>query len=130
MPIFTLGGAMLIGMGAGIAGNAALDSTVNVQNTCNQIDKAQQNLNQITDSYKKLLANERLATHEIDDYIQNVGAHKHNTRILTQYLKDSFRQQQLRQEISLCIFLFVLILFLLFKKFNVFGNIWNLIVKK
>jgi len=130
MSIFTLGGAMLIGMGAGLAGNAALDSTVNVQNTCNQIDAAQENLNKITNSYKKLLANEQLAQHEIDDYIRNVGAHKHNTRILTQYLKDSFRQQQLRREVSLAIFLFVLILFLLFKKFNIFGNIWNLIVKK
>ena len=130
MPIFTLGGAMLIGMGAGLAGNAALDSTVNVQNTCNQIDSAQENLNKITDSYKKLLANERLAQHEIDEYSKNVGAHKHNTRILTQYLKDSFKQQQLRREVSLAIFLFVLILFLLFKKFNVIGNIWNLIVKK
>lgn len=129
MPIFTLGGAMLIGMGAGLVGNAALDSTVNVQNTCNQIDAAQQNLNKITDTYKKLLANESLAEHEINDYITNVGLHKHNTEFLTKYLKDSFRQQQLRQEVSLAIFLFVLILFLLFKKFNVFGNIWNLITK-
>lgn len=130
MPIFTLGGAMLIGMGAGLAGNAALDSTVNVQNTCNQIDAAQKNLNQITDSYKKLLSNEISVKKAIDNYSLQAGAHKHNTRILTQYLKDSFRQQQLRREVSLAIFLFVLILFLLFKKFNVFGNIWNLIVKK
>ena len=130
MPIFTLGGAMLIGMGAGIAGNAALDSTVNVQNTCNQIDAAQQNLNQITDSYKKLLSNEISVKTAIDNYKLQAGTHKHNTRILTQYLKDSFRQQQLRREVSLAIFLFVLILFLLFKKFNVFGNIWNLITKK
>ena len=130
MPIFTIGGAMLIGMGAGLVGNAALDSTVNVQKTCDQIDAAQKNLNEITNSYNKLLSNEQLAQHEIDDYIQNVGKHKHNTRILTQYLKDSFRQQQLRREVSLAIFLFVLILFLLFKKFNIFGNIWNFIVKK
>lgn len=130
MPIFTLGGAMFIGMGAGLAGNAALDSTVYVQNTCDQIDKAQENLKEITDSYKKLLANEQLAQHEIDDYIINVGAHKHNTEVVTQNLKDSFRQEELRRDISLAIFLFVLILFLLFKKFNIFGNIWNLIVKK
>jgi len=130
MPIFTLGGAMLIGMGAGLFGNAALDSTVNVQNTCNQIDAAQQNLNQITDSYKKLLANEMSVKDAINNYRIQAGNHKHNTEILTQYLKDSFRQQQLRREVSLAIFLFVLILFLLFKKFNVIGNIWNLITKK
>lgn len=125
-----LGAAMLIGMGAGIFGNAALDSTVNVQNTCNQIDSAQQNLNQITDSYKKLLSNEISVKKAIDNYRLQAGAHKHNTEILIKYLKDSFRQQQLRREVSLAIFLFVLILFLLLKKFNVFGNIWNLIIKK
>ena len=130
MPIFTLGGAMLIGMGAGLAGNAALDSTVNVQNTCNQIDAAQENLNKITNSYKKLLSNEMSVKDAINNYRIQAGNHKHNTEILTQYLKDSFRQQQLRREVSLAIFLFVLILFLLFKKFNVIGNIWNLIVKK
>ena len=130
MPIFTLGGAMLIGMGAGLAGNAALDSTVNVQNTCNQIDAAQENLNKITNSYKKLLSNEMSVKDAINNYRIQAGNHKHNTEILTQYLKDSFRQQQLRREVSLAIFLFVLILFLLFKKFNVFGNIWNLITKK
>ena len=130
MPIFTFGGAMLIGMGAGLLGNAALDSSVNVQNTCDQIDAAQKNLNQITDSYKKLLNNEISVKKAIDNYVIQAGAHKHNTKILIQYLKDSYRQQQLRREVSLAIFLFVLILFLLLKKLNVFGNIWNLIVKK
>ena len=130
MPIFTLGGAMLIGMATGLAGNAALDSTVNVNNTCNEISEAQDNLNKITDSYQKLLANEISVETAIKNYRLQAGNHKHNTQILTQYLKDSFRQEQLRREVSLAIFLFVLILFLLFKKFNVFGNIWNLIVKK
>ena len=130
MPLFTIGGAMLLGMGAGLFGDAALDSTSNVQKTCNQIDAAQQKLNQITDSYKKLLSDEISVKNAIDNYKLQAGEHKHNTEILTKYLKDSFRQQQLRQEVSLAIFLFVLILFLLFKKFNVFGNIWNLITKK
>ena len=90
---------------------------------------------QLAKKYKELncfvTMNEEISVKKaIDNYTLQAGAHKHNTRILTQYLKDSFRQQQLRREVSLAIFLFVLILFLLFKKFNVFGNIWNLIVKK
>ena len=135
MPIFEalagyLGPAMLAGMAAGLTGNAALDSSFNLQNTCDQISSAQENLNQISDAYKKLLSNEMSVKDAISNYRIQAGNHKHNTEILTQFLKDSFRQQQLRQEISLGIFLFVLILFLLLKKFNVIGNIWNLIVKK
>ena len=130
MPIFTFSAAMLIGMGAGLAGNAFLDSSVNVENTCNELDAAQKNLDQITDSYKKLISQQISIENAIDTYRRQAGAHKHNTNILIKYFKDSYKQQQLRTDVSLSIFLFVLILFLLLKKFNVFGNIWNLIVKK
>ena len=130
MPIFTLGGAMIIGMGLGLAGNAALDSTVNTQKACDQINQANQNLQDMKKQYKQLLQNEALVKQSIEKYITTAKVHKRNTKILVGIMRDEFKQTQLRQNVSLGIFLFVLILFLLLKKFNVFGNIWNLFTKK
>lgn len=129
MPIFT-GTAMLAGMFLGLVGNAALDSTVNTQKACDQIDQANKNLKDMTDQYKQLLQDESLVKQSIDKYITTAKLHKRNTKILVGIMRDEFKQTQLRQNISLGIFLFVLILFLLLKKFNVFGNIWNLFTKK
>lgn len=121
-------GAMMFGgfMSAGVQG--AANSTVNLDDTCNQIASAKERLSQVEKTYQDLLSSDVELELAIDNYKAAVGNHKHNTQFLLQSLKNNFKQQELANLIGLSTFVFILVLTLLLKKFNIIKNIWNYFV--
>ena len=124
MPIFAA--IMLGGMAAGLAGQAALDSTKNVTDTCNQIASAKALQSKTESQYEKLLQKGAKTEAEIINYTNAVGNQKNVYETMTNASKEFAKIDRNSKIIGLCIFLFVLIISLLFKYFNVFGLIWGL----
>lgn len=124
-----LGPFMLFGMAAGLATNATLDSTINVQKTCDAINEAKQNQSQVEKDYNALLYQAGSIAEQISDYQLSLKNHRGSLERATKLLKENFNQTQLKTIISLCVFLITLIIGFIFKYFNVFGNLWQLIVK-
>lgn len=120
---------MLFGMVAGLVTNAGLDSTVNTQKACDQIDKAKQNRSDVESQYENLIKQVGSLDENIKAYNESLVIHRSSMRSATKILKETFKQTQLKNIISLCVFLIVLILGFIFKYFNVFGNLWNFFVK-
>lgn len=120
---------MLFGMAAGLATNATLDSTINPKKTCDAINEAKQNQSQVEKEYNALLYETGSIAEQIDDYQLSLKNHGASLERATKLLKENFNQTQLKTIISLCVFLITLIIGFIFKYFNVFGNLWQLIVK-
>jgi hypothetical protein len=120
---------MLFGMAAGLVTNAGLDSTVNTQKACDQIDKAKQNRSDVESQYENLIKQVGSLDENIKAYNESLVIHRSSMISATNILKETFKQTQLKNIISLCVFLIVLILGFIFKYFNVFGNLWNFFVK-
>jgi len=124
-----LGIVMLFGMATGLATNAILDTTVNTQKTCDEIDKAKQNRSNVESVYEKLIHEVGSLEENIQAYNESLVSHRSSMITATKLLKENFKQTQLKNIISLCVFLITLILGFIFKYFNVFGNLWNFFVK-
>lgn len=120
------GALMMIGMGAGLAGTAALDSTKNVTDTCNKISSAKQTLSDTESQYEKLFNKAATVNVEIDKYINAIGTQKTKYESMTKASKEFATIDKNSKIVGLSIFLFVLLLSLLLKYFNVFGLIWGL----
>lgn len=124
-----VGITMMIGGGLGALAQGTGNSTVNLEDTCKQIASANNRLNQIEKTYQDMLSSDAEQEMAINTYNEQVGSHLHNTKFLLQSLKQNFKQQELANLISLSVFIFILILSLLLKKFKVYDNIWNYFVK-
>lgn len=124
MPIFAA--LMLGGMALGLTGQAVLDSTKNVTDTCNQISSAKELQSETEAQYNKLFKGASVITSEIKAYKTAVGNQKGVYETMTYASKEFAKIDRNSKIIGLCIFLFVLIIALLFKYFNVFGLIWGL----
>ena len=124
MPIFAA--LMIGGMALGLAGQAVLDSTKNVTDTCNQISSAKELQSETEAQYNKLFKNGFKIQSDIINYTNAVGTQKGVYETMTYASKEFAKIDRNSKIIGLCIFLFVLIIALLFKYFNVFGLIWGL----
>ena len=124
-----LGPIMLFGMAAGLATNAGLDSSINTQKACDQVDKAKQNQSDVESQYENLIKQVGSLDENIKNYNESLVIHKSSMISATKILKENFKQTQLKNIISLSVFLLVLVLGFIFKYFNVFGNLWNFFTK-
>lgn len=120
---------MMLGMGAGLGTNAALDSSINTQKTCDAINTAKDNQSKVESQYKILMKAVGSLDEEIQTYNNSLATHASQMKQATKYLKENFNQTQLKNIISLSVFLLVLVLGFIFKYFNVFGNLWNFFTK-
>lgn len=129
MPIFTFGAVMLIGMGTGLAGQAALDSSKNVIQTCNSIEKAKEIQNNVETEYTKLIKDSNIIETNLNNYLTTLGSQKQTFKAMTSASKKFSDIDRNAKILGLSIFLFVIVLSLLLKYFNVIPNIWNYITK-
>jgi len=120
---------MLLGMGLGLGTNAALDSSVNTQKTCDAINTAKENQSKVESQYEILMKAVGSLDEEIENYNTSLVTHASQMKSATKILKENFKQTQLKSIISLSVFLLVLVLGFIFKYFNVFGNLWNFFTK-
>lgn len=120
---------MLFGMATGLATNSILDSTVNTQKTCDAINNAKENQSKVESQYEILMKAVGSLDEEIKNYNTSLVTHASQMKSATKILKENFKQTQLKNIISLSVFLLVLVLGFIFKYFNVFGNLWNFFTK-
>lgn len=125
-----LAGLMIGGMILGIAGQTVLDSTTNVTNTCQQIDQATSDLENVKAQYKALFESAGEIKAGIDNYMDAIGAQKSSYEAMTKAAKDFAKIERNAKIIGLSIFLFFIILALVFKYLNIFGMVWKLITGK
>lgn len=127
MPIFSFSAVMLIGMGAGLAGNATLNSTINVKSVCDKISAAKLQQKTVQDEYDKLFSADNKIIGDFRKYLGALSQKNTLTKQATEEAKKIFSIDKSSKILGLSIFLFILILGLLFKYFNVVGKLWDLI---
>ena len=121
---------MIGGMIIGLAGQAGLDSSVNVTKTCQQIDDASSNLENVKGQYQSLFESAAEIKAGIKDYMNAIGQQKSSYEAMTKAAKDFAKIERNAKIVGLCIFLFFIILALVFKYLNIFGVVWKLITGK
>ena len=123
-------GALFIGSGA-VASAMTTYSTLNNDFTkvCSNLEESRTNYNNVVNAYENLITNQTNNMNNITSYIEATGNHRATSMALLTEAKKQFSIQQIAQYTSLSIFVFILVLGLLFKYFNVFGNIWDYFTK-
>jgi hypothetical protein len=121
---------MIGGMILGIGGQAVMDSGVNVDNTCKQIDDASSNLENVQGQYQSLLESAAEIKAGIDEYRNALGSQKSSYEAMTKAAKEFSKIERNAKIVGLCIFLFFIVIALIFKYLNIFGLIWRLITGK
>lgn len=110
--------------------NSISGSFGDVEDTCKALKLAQQNLDKLKTQISTIKSQEDFLLMDIGEFKNSTTTHTIILGAITQMHQDLCRKKKLKVIISCSIFTFALILALLFKYFNVFSRIWNLIVNK
>ena len=120
---------MMVGMFAGAVSSTINDSFGNVEDTCAALKNSKDQLDKLDKNWTNIIKNMDKIEQNIDSFNNGIQNSAIMTASATIMLKKTFEKKKQSQLIGLSVFTFVLIMTLLFKYFNIFGNIWNLITK-
>ena len=121
---------MIGGMVAGGLVNTLNDSFANVEDTCKALSSAKEELSNMTNNWKKILTTEAKATAQLESFHESITTQGQMIAATSIGLKETFKQKKEASILGFSVAIFIMILSLLFKYFNVIPNIWNLIVNK
>jgi hypothetical protein len=122
---------LLAGMVIGAVGGAIKDNSgAAIDNACGEFDKANKSLNDTIQKWKNIINDEKRIQVEIQKFGEALTANLHFYQAKKNDIHDAFRQQEFMTMILIGIFIFIIIITLLMKYFNVYENIWNFIVGK
>jgi hypothetical protein len=119
-----LAGMLIGGIGGAIKNNSA-DS---IKNACDGFSDANKQLEENLQTWTKITADADLLHAQATDFGNTITGHLDFYKQKRLDIHDAFRQQELETMIIIAVFIFIIILTLLMRYFNVYGNIWNLIV--
>lgn len=122
---------MMLGMLVGGVGGAIKNNSAgSVQQSCDDFNKQQETFRNTLNKWKSILGKGQSILQNARDLniqLANNGiAYKRATKLV----HDQFRQRELTTMIMVGVFIFTIILTFLFRYFNVYSNIWSLIVNK
>lgn len=122
---------MILGMLVGGVGGAIKNNSAgSVQQSCDDFNKQQETFRNTLNQWKSILGKGQgilQSARDLNIQLANNGiAYKRATKLV----HDQFRQRELTTMIMVGVFIFTIILTFLFRYFNVYSNIWSLIVNK
>ena len=116
---------MLIG---GVGGAIKNNSSSAIEDACNGFNQANDQLKKAISQWKSILGDATKIKAQAQSLGQTLTTNKDFYVQKKKDLHDAFRLQELQTMIMLGVFIFSIIFTLLMRYFNVYGNIWNLIV--
>tara|TARA_A100001015_G_C14487144_1_gene517787 strand:+ start:50 stop:430 length:381 start_codon:yes stop_codon:yes gene_type:complete len=122
---------MMFAMIAGAVGGAIKNNGADaIKNACNSFDAQQKKLKDTTDQWKSILGNQDkiiASARELNRTLyQNAQAYKKATIIV----HDKYKEQEVITMVMIAVFVFTILISFLLRYFNVYSNIWSLIVNK
>ena len=118
---------MLIG---GIGGAIKNNSGSNISDACNSFNKEQQRFNDTKNAWKDVLNKDAINLQKAQSINNTLVLNSIKYKNATRIVHDVFRQQENITMVIIAVFIFSIIITFLLRYFNVYSNIWNLIVNK
>ena len=127
MPIGTILFGSMIAGGIGSAFNS--NSAAAIKNACDSWYTTEQQYKKTLQDWQDVIKNESLLIYQAKKIGQDLVLSSVTYKNSLNNLKDKYKQQETSYIIGLAIFIFIVLLSLLFKYFNVIPSIWNYITK-
>lgn len=126
-----MGDVLMAGMLIGAIGGAIKNNSASaIKDACSGFSQQNEKLNDSINTWTKITQDQSL----LNSQLKKFGATLTNDLVFYKQKKldihAAFRQQEKDTMVIISIFIFVIILSLLMKYFNVYGNIWKIIVGK
>ena len=121
-----LGIGMLIGpLLAGSVG-AGLNATNGINDACNSLKSAQDNYNSTKDKWTKALLGVETATDKLELNIEQLNSNYQGYKTALRDQVKAYKVKHFTQQIFIALFIFIIILTLAFKYFDIYGQIFRL----
>ena len=118
-------GLMIAG---GIAGSISGNSAGSVSNACKQWQGTLDNYNKFACNWKNIINSGNINLDEVKQLNTGFIDESNNYKEGLSKMKDAFKQQELSTVIGISILIFIILISLLTRYFNVYGMIWSFIV--
>ena len=121
---------MMLGMLVGGVGGAIKNKAGSVKQSCDDFNKQQETFRNTLNQWKSILSKGQGILQNARDLNTQLAQNGITYKRATKLVHDQFRQRELTTMIMIGVFIFTIILTFLFRYFNVYSNIWSLIVNK
>jgi type II secretory pathway component PulF len=124
--LFMMGGMIAGAIGGAIKNN----SSENIDDACSAFNKANQELEKTLKHWEKITKDEALLEASAAELGETLTKNADFYNEKKNQIHDAFREQEIITMATIGVFIFIIIIALLIKYFNIYENIWNLIVGK
>ena len=122
---------MMLGMLVGGVGGALKNNSAqSVKQSCDAFNKQQETFRKTLKNWKNILSKESDILVKAKELNRSLKYNGIQYKKAAKIVHDEFNKKELETMIMIGVFLFTIILTFLFRYFNVYSNIWSLIVKK